>query len=322
MDAKFYTIILNPYAGSGHAQKIWPTLKESLDNNHINYQLNLSKYPGHAIAIAKEFAEKTEMDNPTKILLIIGGDGTLHQAINGLQQAKRNDIPVAYLPCGSGNDFARAIGLSRNPETALQQLQDQAALQVYDIGFYHEHLKNEFGYFINNLGIGFDAFVVSTTNSAKRKKWLNKLHLGSLAYIFSLIEVFAKQDDFQLTVATNEQRDFYPHAFLVTTTNHPFFGGGVPIMPLAKMNDQKLDLVVVEKLNPFLFIWLFIKMLRGKHLNAPQLHHYQLDKLHLKTTKIEFGQADGEELGNRCFDIDFSLSQQSFWLPQKRTTSN
>lgn len=315
-DTPHFYIILNQVAGTGRAQKIWPQIETVLKQRGISYELQISSYPGHTTRIAYQFAR---FKRTNQVLLIIGGDGTLNQAINGVQNAGKTDIPIAYLPCGSGNDFARGIGLNSDPLQALEQILATSAPVNIDLGVYHDALKDETGYFVNNVGIGFDASVVSITNNSKSKRFLNKCHLGSLSYVFSLIQAFTSQDAFQVTVKANGSVKNFSRGFLVTTTNHPYFGSGVPIMPSARVDDQKLDLVVIEKLNVFFFCYLFIMMLMGKHTRYKAVHHFRADDLVVRTQTLEFGQVDGEEMGSRAFDMHFNVTSQPFWLTTDQT---
>ncbi|KRM23860.1 diacylglycerol/lipid kinase family protein [Latilactobacillus graminis] len=306
----FY-IILNQVAGTGQGAHVWPKIKAQLNQKKIQYDLQLSRYAGHTYQLAYQFAKFKYHD---QLLLIIGGDGTLNQALNGLYNAHRGDIPIAYIPCGSGNDFARGVGISHDPIKALEQILAASTPTEIDLGYYYDAIKHDHGYFVNNVGIGFDANVVSTTNHSRNKYLLNRLHLGKLAYVSSLIKVFMHQDAFDVLVHAGPNYHHFKHGFLVTTTNHPYFGGGVPIMPSATVNNHQLDLIVIEKLNPFFFCYLFIMMLCGRHTRYRAVHHFEGPELTVQTRTLEFGQMDGEELGSRTFDVHFSVQSQAFWL--------
>lgn len=310
----FY-IILNKMAGAGQAEQIWPSIEKALQQKHIDYTLQTSHYAGHTTQLAFQFAKFKHTD---QILLVIGGDGSLNQAINGLKQAGTPEIPIAYIPCGSGNDFARGAGISQEPLVALEQIITAKAPITIDIGEFHDAIKNEHRYFTNNVGIGFDAAVVSLTNHSTHKKMLNKYHLGSFAYLSSLLKAFTNQDDFEVNLVIDGVPQHFKRGFLVTTTNHPYFGGGVPIAPMAVMNDRKLDLIVIEKINPIFFCFLFLMMLFGRHTKFKAVHHYQARQIEIQTKTLEFGQIDGEELGSRTFNSHFKLSQQTFWFTPRR----
>ena len=126
-----YHILINPAAGSGNAEKTAEKIIQLLDEGDYTYTPYYTEGPGDEKEIVdrltnllspwSETCEKDHIDNSFHLLVVIGGDGTLHQVVNeffalGLQ------LPVSYIPAGSGNDFARGIGLSREPEKAFEQI--------------------------------------------------------------------------------------------------------------------------------------------------------------------------------------------------------
>jgi len=270
-----YYIILNEHAGSGRAGTLWPQIKDQLDAAQVSYQAVTSEYAHHTILLSEQFAKQLpDDDHQNWVVLAVGGDGTLHEAINGLMKHPRQHlIPVAYLPVGSGNDFARGSGMALEWETALKQILQCTHATDYDLGTYDETIKQERGVFTNNLGIGFDAGIIAQANQSKAKIWLNKHHLGSLSYLASALNVYYNQEGFTLTVHVGNQRDIYPNAFLVTTTNHPYFGGGVGLVPNATLTDHRLHLVVIEKPNFFKLVWLALRLVFKRHLTSKAVHY-------------------------------------------------
>lgn len=315
VSVQFY-IILNEHAGSGRAKVLWPEIKQQLDDAQVSYRLAISEYANHAILLSEQFAKQLP-DEPHQdwVVLAVGGDGTLHEAINGLtKQPRHYPIPVTYLPIGSGNDFARGAGMAIKWEDALKQIVQCTHATNYDIGSYDETIKQERGVFTNNLGIGFDAAIISQANQSKAKVWLNQHHMGKLSYLASALDVYYNQTGFTLTVHVGNQRDIYPNAFLVTTTNHPYFGGGVGIVPQATITDHQLHLVVIEKPNFAKLIWLALRLIFKRHLTSKAVHYYQASNVHLTVPAIEYGQLDGEEMGGRFFDVYVGLKQYPFWF--------
>lgn len=309
--SQHYEIILNQFAGSGRAQVVWPKLQQQLDHAKATYQVHETQYAGHANQLAQDILDhqSTQM-----ILLIIGGDGTLHEALNGAAQRPDAKPVLAYIPCGSGNDFARGAGIDLEPTVALQHLLTQPQQHTLDIGFCENLENHNWCVFSNNIGIGFDAHVVHRTNLSASKRYLNKYHLGSFAYLASLIGAFFKQTAFPIQIQTPQTQTQFKRAFLVTTTNHPYFGGGVPIMPQATLDDGRLDLVVVERIPTLAFIGLFALMMLPGHLHTSfkAVHHFQAETLTITSATPQFGQADGEDLGKRAFHFKFGVRHQQF----------
>lgn len=309
-----FLIILNEHAGGGNAKDTWKIIEPILQQKMIDYTFQISQYAGHTTYLAKQYIKNIQdFDQP--VILVIGGDGTLHEALNGaLSIDQTPPVPMAYIPAGSGNDFARGLGMSAKPTVALRQILDCRQPTMINIGRYEETMKNEQGYFINNIGIGFDAAVVSKTNSSASKRRLNKYHLGSLSYLSSVISVLYNQDPFPLMVQVDKNRTLFQRAFLVTTSKHPYFGGGVAILPDASVHKPELELIVIERINWLVILWVAILIVFGKHLKSRFVHIFRSSSIHLTTTSIEHGQIDGEIMGNRFFDLHMSVRQYPFWI--------
>lgn len=307
-----YVIIINYYAGGQKVRSVWPELQTILNDREISYEVHDSKYAGYAESFANAYADQ-HIEN--QVLLVIGGDGTLHQVLNGLYQARKNvKIPVAYVPCGTGNDFARGIGISQNPKEALNQALSATEPIEYDIGYYVDHTNDETGVFSNNFGIGFDANIVYHTNTSKTKNWLNHLRLGSLSYIASGVRAFRHQRPFTIKVGVDHETFKFNKAFLVTATNHPYFGGGVPLMPTADMKDGKIDLVVIEAHHLWEYLGIIRSIIKRKSDENYQIHHFQASHIRLLVPSPQFGQLDGEVKLKQPFDLAFSTKHQYFWI--------
>lgn len=309
--SRFFYILYNPAAGAHTAASKLALVEKALKAKQLDYTVTTSQYAGHMVQLARQIG--SFKDRKDGVILVVGGDGTLNQAITGLRLTS-SQMPVAYVPAGSGNDFARGIGQARDAQGAIDQILAATEPLMLDVGRYHEASRDESGYFVNNIGVGFDAAIVSATNRSRVKKWLNRIHLGTLAYMVNLIGVFFSRRPFPVAVYVDGKRELIHRAFLVTTTNHPYFGGGVRILPGANPSDGLLDLIVVEHLNTPFFIFLMVQLVLGRHLRYKQVHHYRSATIELQTNSLEFGQMDGEELGSRPYDLQFSVVKQAFWI--------
>lgn len=319
---RHYAVLVNAFAGNGNTGKAWPAIRSMLEQAGVSFQVYESEYPGHTTIWARALT-RSEQPRPDRqtILLVVGGDGTLHQTVNGVQSAVRDDpalvpLPIAYVPAGSGNDFARAVSLPQDPEKALTAVLAVTAPHTLDIGHYIDHRHQREEYFTNNVGVGFDGRIVSTTNDSRIKRALNRIHLGGLAYPVHFFGALFKQRAFSVRVHTDQGTARFQNACLVTTTNHPFFGGGITVAPHASMRDGKLDLVVLERTSLLQFFGLFALMvLFHSHLKRKRAHHFVTAKVDLTFGAPEFGQEDGEIMGEHIYDFSFDVYQQPFWLP-------
>lgn len=314
-------LILNKKAGSGNGLKISKKITTRLKQLNIIYHTYTTDYQGHAMAITKKLLtdtllpwknESSDKTTPFPLLVVVGGDGTLHEVINAL--ANNFDIPLGYIPAGSGNDFARGVNLSQEPLTALNHLLTCEKPQRFNLLHYHNHLTNQERWVNNNVGIGIDAAIVSQANHSRLKKLLNMCHLGSMSYLLAASFVIFKQKGFPLTVEFDGKKIDYPNALLCTTTNHPYFGGGLALDPLANPQEANMSLIVVDYQPPYRLIGLAVKLLRQTHFTSPNVHHYRMTELKLSSSTAQFGQADGEELGQAPLKLTFSTNERFFWL--------
>lgn len=190
----------------------------------------------------------------------------------------------------------------------IKKIKNHPTVTNVDCGRYQDLLTGEEKYFVNNLGIGFDAFVVNKTNHSKLKTKFNKINIGNLTYGINIAQALKGQDNFKVKILTNEHTYSYDHAYLVTTTNHPYFDGGVPILPIANIYNHKLDIAIVEKPNLAKFLYLFSKLLlNGSHMQSKQFHYFEANKIEVETYQAEYGQLDGEELNRRKFHLKFEV---------------
>ena len=323
-----YHILINPAAGSGNAEKTAEKIIQLLDDGDYTYTPYYTEGPGDEKEIVdrltdllspwSETCEKDHIDNSFHLLVVIGGDGTLHQVVNeffalGLQ------LPVSYIPAGSGNDFARGIGLSREPEKAFEQITSALKPQPINVFHYEEKIREEQGVILNNVGIGLDALIVATTNASTSKKVLNKYHLGSASYALYLVKAIFTQKSFPILVELNGQTLSFERTFLCTTTNIPYFGGVIAIAPMADPKKETIDLVVVEKPNLPAILRFLIQLVRKKHTENKHYKHFTSSKIRIVSVVPQHGQADGEDMGERSFDMNFSTATQYIWYADKRT---
>ncbi|RDC49013.1 diacylglycerol kinase family lipid kinase [Acinetobacter sp. RIT592] len=317
-----YHLLINQAAGSGNGKKTADKILPILDQKKLSYTVHYSEYKGHDALIAEHLAENTlieweeDIDADTigwyPLLIVIGGDGTLHQVLNTFHHLCVS-FPVGFIPAGSGNDFARGIGLSRDPEKALETILATKEPQKINVLHYEEKVNDREGLALNNFGIGLDAAIVHTTNHSNAKKRLNKYNLGSLSYIFSLLYVLFSQKGFPILVDIGGKRVNFKKAFLCTATNHPYFGGGVSIVPTADVTKPTIDFVVVERVNLFKIAWLLLLLLQKKQMHSKYFHHYTTSKLRIVSTMPQYGQEDGEDLEKQSFDLQLTNKTQLLW---------
>lgn len=314
MKQHFYFII-NPKAGAGKGEKMAQALMHLLDQKQICYTTYYTKHVHHEQQLALELAQTVLKTWDASlaffpVLVVLGGDGTLHNVVNAL--AAYTEIPIGYIPCGTGNDFARAFHLPRTCPEIVQYLLEIKQPQAIQLMTYQENETERIA--VNNVGIGIDAHLVYTANTSALKKTLRYARLEAFSYAAALFKVFFVQKAFPVQIETETQTWTFARGFLCTITNHPYFGGGVAIAPTANPREPMLDLILIERIHLFKIIWLVIRILQKKHLSSAWVHHIQAPQLRIRTTQPQYIHADGEILGKAHVDMQFSVCSRLFWL--------
>lgn len=252
-------------------------------------------------------------------MVATGGDGTLHEVLNGCKEFYHahpltKQVPISFLPIGSGNDFARALKISNNWKIALQQILSVQRPKKLIVGKYHNLNQANTGYFINNFGIGLDATIVHKANHSKIK---HNRFLGKFSYIIAAINIIRTFEPVKTTIYYGDNSQYvreFTKGFLITVTNIPYFGGGVNIVPSASTNEDSLDIVIIEKPTWRQIIIFIVNLLAKRHLKLSFVNHFSQKNFTIVTNGDRFGQIDGEETSKQSFNINFKTSTYLFWV--------
>ncbi|UQS82722.1 YegS/Rv2252/BmrU family lipid kinase [Bombilactobacillus folatiphilus] len=309
MVAKFF-IVVNLHAASGHAKNCLQRTTKYLKQHQQSFEIFSTPDQG-AKNLIKNIVNRPLKEN--QILLIIGGDGTLNQAVNGVQTSNYPTTPLAYLPAGSGNDFARAINLRAHHENQiLNHLCHHPTIRTINIG--QINTPTQTNYFVNNFGIGFDANIIQLTLNSSWKKRFNKLHLSKLIYVSQAFKAFT-QPKFSVQITINDKTFDFNNIFLCVLANQPYFGGGVPLIPPANLAQNSLDLAVA-KADHWKDLWKLIAQvfITKNHLQNPAVHYYSVQKAQIKILNSQFTQIDGELLNSEQLSLTITCATQQFWF--------
>ncbi|WP_461201185.1 diacylglycerol/lipid kinase family protein [Anoxybacillus sp. TBDG-1] len=284
--------IVNPSAKNGKCKKIWGKIERELQRRHIHYHVVFTQKQGDGTKLAQQFAEQK---HEPFILIAVGGDGTIHEVMNGV--ATYDHVAVGYIPAGTGNDFARGIKLSTKWNKAFDHILSSikhTGDHLYDIGVF-QGIKR--GIFVNNVGCGFDAQISRKVNLSKWKHILNQLYLGKFVYVFYLLkELFTYQPTaVQLTI--DQKQYVFSKVWLVTVANHPYYGGGMKIAPFAQSDDQHFDVVVVDDVSRLKLLALFVTVFWGGHVKMKGVHTFKGKYIHVTSHTALPLHADGEQIG-------------------------
>ncbi|MBW3562014.1 MAG: diacylglycerol kinase family lipid kinase [Actinobacteria bacterium] len=289
-------LIANPTAGRGR-QAVLPRLRRALDDRDLEHEVQLTKGPGHAAALAREAIETGR----SRFVVAVGGDGTVHEVVNGLVDpdsgARVGGAVLGIVPAGSGCDFARTFGLDRSPERLARHL-DGETLYPIDIG--RARLRGRDGSprtvcFANIAEAGYGGVVVDRANRLPR-------FLGPARY---LVGVFAAIRSFERRVMRvvldhTEVEDEYSN---VVVANGQFFGGNMKVAPRALPDDGRFNVQLFAGTPKDVFLKT-PKLRKGEHIPGPGVQEYQSTRVEVHTEVPVLVEADGEVLGTTAVEFD------------------
>ncbi len=290
-------VILNPMADMGNAWKVADDLRPII-TDYGNADWSGTVYPTHATELAKQAGEQGY-----KMIVAMGGDGTVHEIINGIMQLPENKRPVlGVVPVGSGNDFAHAIGIPKQSDHALAHALNADAAPI-DLGLMiDEHGHRE--YFDNTLGIGFDAVVTIRSHKLPVVR-------GFLMYLTAVIQTILLNHDPALVQFETEKEKWEDRILMTTLCNGGREGGGFMLSPDSKMNDGIMEYVMVRKVSRAMMFRLVPEFMKGTHRRfAKQVRMDACKKLSMTSDRPLYIHADGEiytSFGSNLRKVTFEI---------------
>lgn len=275
--------IINPIAGGKHGKKtrqVASVLEQILKEKNVSYRLHLTSYKGHAKELTKILISRGASD-----IIVVGGDGTLHEVVNGFSNFEK--VNLGLIPCGTGNDFASALNIPLDPQKALDIILNEQPKYVDFM-----QLGDVRG--INIIGTGIDVDVLKRYEKLKRKNKFN--------YTGCLIKTLFNFEYTDFTAKIDQREEKY-RSFIACIANGNVYGGGIPVCPPANPTDNKLNFVAVKSMAKIKIINAFIKLKKGKILLLKQSEHFECDSVKIQTQKPCTINVDGELYENIPFEV-------------------
>lgn len=273
--------IYNPTAGKGKAQRFREAIEAKLKSLGVAYTFWETGGQRDATRIACELTRSGEQD-----IIAMGGDGTVNEVLNGLKDPSK--VNLGLIPCGSGNDFAGAIGIPTTPEGSLEILLNEQPK-------YTDYMDCSGVRGLNVIGAGIDVEVLKRCYKAKVLK-------GSLNYFVSLV-ISLIQFQFYAFNATMNGTSADHMGLIVCVCNGKRFGGGISICPDAVYDDGMLDVVMVENVTKSMIPGALVRLMMGKILTWKHTVHERTTRLEAVFSPAATIQIDGELYDNLPFDV-------------------
>ncbi|KQC09569.1 MAG: hypothetical protein APR54_12695 [Candidatus Cloacimonas sp. SDB] len=282
-----WLFVVNSVAGRGKTGKILGDLVLLLNKFNFDYEMEITKAPKHATELTCEYIKKG-----FRKIVAVGGDGTINEVINGIVKSGKEDkIRFGILPEGGGNDFSRNFHMTSNLEKDLKILLQDYTREI-DVG------KIEDTFFINALGLGFDAEVAENSNKIR---YLN----GLPRYILAIIKTLFKLKPRKINIELDDKK-IELAVLLISVGNGLSTGGGFLLTPHALVDDGYFDICIIRSVSIFRLLKLLPTVLKGEHINYPEVQILHSKKINIKTDKPLPIYYDGE-LPKLKNPLDFTI---------------
>jgi diacylglycerol kinase (ATP) len=267
-------VILNPAAGRGRVRREWPRMAEALRAAGVAFDLAETKAPGEGVALAERAAPDYDA------LIAAGGDGTVHEVVNGLLRAGRGPA-FGVLPLGSGDDFLKML-----PARDAVERIAHGTPRAFDAG--RISAGGATRYFANGMDIGFGA------HGAYNVRKVPALLTGLGAYLGALALTLLRYPKLEVRLQLDGGEAFAQTTAMTAVMNGRAFGGSFHVCPDARADDGELDLLIVEGVGRLEILALVPKIMRGAHGGHPRLRLARARRVLIESAAPLLVEADGE----------------------------
>jgi diacylglycerol kinase (ATP) len=294
--------VVNPVARGGRGLGVWHRVESALRAAFPALELAETAAPGHAESLAAAWAQ----GHPEGILLVVGGDGTVHEAVNGLLGAGCAGTALAVVPAGTGNDFARSTGVPLDPAAAAERHARHARAGIpvrrVDVGrlaFRDRDGAAQARFFLNSVSLGV------SPRANRLAQAMRRVVPGRLRYPLGGVAAVLSGATRRYRVTTGSALRFEGDALNLTIANGPTFGGGLRISPSSSLTDGILEQVIIGRLGAVRALAALSRLYGGTHVGmrgvtvAPVGEALTIECDH----RVLLAEADGQE-----FEIEGALT--------------
>ncbi len=278
--ARKVALVVNPTSGRGLGARVAPVVRAELEAGGLTVEEYTTTCAEDVGRISAEV-----IASGADAVALVGGDGTIHL---GAQVLAKSGLPFGVIPAGTGNDFARGIGVPlKNPKAAAALIVGGRTRSV-DLGT----AKDE--YITTVVAGGFDSLVNKRANAMTWPKGNARYTLATLAELRTFEPISY--------VVTVDGEVIETDAMLVAVGTGPTYGGGLQICAGAEIDDGLLDVTIIKPVSRLTLLQMFPKLAKGSHVGHPKLHTLRGRSVRLEAAGVT-AYADGEILGPLPVDI-------------------
>jgi YegS/Rv2252/BmrU family lipid kinase len=268
-----FALLVNPASANGRALKALPAVHRALDALGAEHRTVTTRSIDHAYEEACVAADEAET------VVALGGDGLLRPLAGALKGTAGS---LAVVPCGRGNDFARVLGVPKDPAEAAR-VAVQGSERMVDVA------NVEGTPFLGIASFGFDSDCNRIANEAKLIK-------GNGVYVYSALRALAAWKPAHFTVRVDGELH-EATGYSVAVGNSKVYGGGMYVLPMAELDDGKLDVMISKESSKLRFVRELPKVFKGTHLDSEFTEFFRGEEIEVSSDRPFAIYADGDPIG-------------------------
>ncbi|OQX89051.1 hypothetical protein B6D60_00020 [candidate division KSB1 bacterium 4484_87] len=277
-DKEKWGFIINPVAGSGFAEEYAGIVQEKIKQHSLSAPVIFTEKKGHATQISKDF-----LNQGITHIIAVGGDGTFNEAIQPL--IDKQNVTFGAIPAGTGNDFIHILGFSDKFTDTEWEIFWQQNTASMDVGKCNDR------YFLNGMGLGFDAQVAAENYEEENSKSVKKG--GKNKYLWHILKTIMTYQEQKMIIRHNGEESI-SHTFLNTVANGRRLAGGFYLTPDAIANDNYLNVCRMEKLSRIKRLQKLVRVMKQTHVNDPEVNYFLTKEISFEFDNDVPAHLDGE----------------------------
>lgn len=281
-------VIVNPTAGSGKGLDDYPLISKLLRDNGIACEAVFTEHKYHATELTV-----SAIASGYRHIIVVGGDGTLHEVVNGLfiqKSINPTDVTVAVIAVGTGNDWIRMFGIPTRYSEAIRAIKEgYTFLQDVAEVDYEEAKYRQTRYMANVAGLGFDAAVIKRTLTSKAKGYL-----GRGGYLWCLMRAFFSHKATGAKIWVDDRLIYNNLLFSIAIGVGKYNGGGIQQLPAAVADDGLLDVTIIRPVHWWHVIFRIRRLFNGTIYSIGHVQHAQGKKIRIESSPEALLEIDGE----------------------------
>lgn len=311
--AEKYFIVVNPLSGGGRSAKTWPLIEARLHADGFDYTHKFTEYQFHTYTIVQQ-----ALADGYRNILVVGGDGSLNEAVNGIfdqQMVPTADVKLGLISIGTGNDWGKTMQVPADYNKCIDIIKAGKTFKQ-DVGkaFYQQDGKQKHRYFVNIAGFAYDAYVTENTMEAK-----NKGSWGVLYYQWGIFKCLFSYKNTQIKISSEKGKLIDDEIFNGSVAICRYNGGGMIPNPNAIPDDGLFDITTISKIARVKVMLSVGKLYKGTVGTLKEANLFTAKEVKIESAPGIKLETDGEVLGYSPFTFTLQPRALQVFSPKEQS---